>query len=262
MSLKLNGWLTPRPISHQSASWSLKRRGFDYGHTSLGLYQSGHASLDYRVRDASVVKTYLAGLLADLRKHVQNSGSIAQGERVPIEQDMEGSVRDDGSNKSSTSSSLSWASDAPSFHEARFRLESVTERIDKPMAAAARIRHPRNRPRLTTYELFKDIPESERAEYIELQVQTEIAIVAYIQRQELLGGLRDHQSDAAERKSIMDQYCLPTHWLMQRSGMANARRKQQFVYWKRHAELLSRTAAIDTAAHHTVPPADSSNPRS
>lgn len=39
---------------------------------SLGLYQSGHASLDYRVRDASVVKIYLIKLLADLRDQLSS----------------------------------------------------------------------------------------------------------------------------------------------------------------------------------------------
>lgn len=39
---------------------------------TLGLFQTGHASLDYRVRDASFVKASLADLLMELRDHLQN----------------------------------------------------------------------------------------------------------------------------------------------------------------------------------------------
>jgi hypothetical protein len=39
---------------------------------TLGLFQTGHASLDYRVRDASFVKASLTDLLTGLRDHLQN----------------------------------------------------------------------------------------------------------------------------------------------------------------------------------------------
>jgi len=39
---------------------------------TLGLFQAGHASLDYRVRDASFVKASLGNLLTELHDHLQN----------------------------------------------------------------------------------------------------------------------------------------------------------------------------------------------
>lgn len=39
---------------------------------SLGMNQVGHASLDYRVRDAPVVKASLADLLGELKEHLEN----------------------------------------------------------------------------------------------------------------------------------------------------------------------------------------------
>jgi len=39
---------------------------------SLGLLQTGHASLDYRVRDASVIRAALADLLSELKAHLEN----------------------------------------------------------------------------------------------------------------------------------------------------------------------------------------------
>ncbi|TFA98048.1 hypothetical protein CCMA1212_010226 [Trichoderma ghanense] len=43
---------------------------------SLGLYHLGHASLDYRVRDAEVVKTRLADILEELQSHVCSLESL------------------------------------------------------------------------------------------------------------------------------------------------------------------------------------------
>lgn len=39
---------------------------------TLGLFQAGHASLDYRVRDASFIKATLVNLLKELQDHLQN----------------------------------------------------------------------------------------------------------------------------------------------------------------------------------------------
>lgn len=39
---------------------------------TLGLFQTGHASLDYRVRDASFIKASLTDILTELKYHVQN----------------------------------------------------------------------------------------------------------------------------------------------------------------------------------------------
>ena len=40
--------------------------------SSLGLYAVGHASLDYRVRDAPVVRDSLTDLMIELKEHLEN----------------------------------------------------------------------------------------------------------------------------------------------------------------------------------------------
>lgn len=40
--------------------------------SSLGLYATGHASLDYRIRDAQVVRDSLADLMTELKEHLEN----------------------------------------------------------------------------------------------------------------------------------------------------------------------------------------------
>ena len=51
---------------------SIEHQRFILWARSLGLNQVGHASLDYRVRDASVVKVSLADLLTELGDHLEN----------------------------------------------------------------------------------------------------------------------------------------------------------------------------------------------
>ena len=43
---------------------------------SLGLHQRGHSSLDYRVRDAVVVRGHLADILTELKEHLENRESL------------------------------------------------------------------------------------------------------------------------------------------------------------------------------------------
>lgn len=44
---------------------------------------------------------------------------------------------------------------------------------------------------------------------------------------------------------ILEQYASPSNWLIRRTGIANARRKQQFMYYKEHAERISRGPAVN-----------------
>lgn len=48
-------------------------------------------------------------------------------------------------------------------------------------------------------------------------------------------------------EALIGAYARPDHWLVQRTGIANARRKQQFVYWKEHAALIGRPVLVEPA---------------
>lgn len=55
----------------------LEEERFGLWAQSLGLNQAGHASLDYRVRDAPVIVASLADLLSDLKHHLENRKSVS-----------------------------------------------------------------------------------------------------------------------------------------------------------------------------------------
>ncbi|KAH7324478.1 hypothetical protein B0I35DRAFT_458217 [Stachybotrys elegans] len=209
---------------------------------SLGLQQQGHASLDYRVRDSIIVRDRLAELLGELLEHLQNLLDISSGSRLPYEQDN--AISDDSSSAGSSRSSSDDAnsvSETGSFHEADFRLRSLSENLDSLYSLATKIRNPKNRPQRTIEQLYKNVPEHERAAYLKEQEKTETHIVAYVMRQYLLDGLKSNESGvSSEASDIALQYASPENWLLVRSGIANARRKQQFIYWKHHAIKLGQ----------------------
>lgn len=173
--------------------------------------------------------------------------SILLGHRLSLElQARQGTTADDSDDEDSLYSLNSTSS----FHEAEFRLSSVVARLDSLYKLAAKIRNPRNRPQRPTAHLYKYIPEEVCAQYKETQEQIEIALVAFVQQQNLRDSVTEAQVRelGISRTDLTNLYASPTKWLVRRIGIANARRKQQFIYWAKHAESL----ALDTTTEVSV----------
>lgn len=179
--------------------------------------------------------------------------------RLPLERDEKahqaGGTGNDNSFSDDESSLGSSPSSIRSFQEAEFRLSSVTTRLDSLYKLASRIRSPRNRQQRSTQDLYKHLPESQRAEYIQNQEQIEVSLVAYVQQQQLVEWINDKQLEGLGfgREELIAQYASASHWLIARVGMANARRKQQFIYWKKHAQLLGRDMTEEAPAVAELP---------
>lgn len=220
---------------------------------SLGLHNQGHSSLDYRVRDAVAVKSRLADILAELKEHLENLASVHRGERQPFETTATAADADDGASDrdsdarstATTSTTPPLSSDEGSLHEVDFRMESIAEALNALYSLATKIRNPRNRPQRAIDELYKHVPAHVRKEFILEREEAAIAVVCHVQRQQLLEGLQNGELMASgmSHEEILEQYASPSNWLIRRAGIANARRKQQFVYWKEHAERISRGPA-------------------
>jgi hypothetical protein len=148
---------------------------------------------------------------------------------------------------SDDTTSLSSQDSSGFFHEAKFCFTSIVERLDSMYKLAAKIRNPANRPQRPTKDLYKHISESERAEYKRNQEQIEIERIAFVQKQHLRESVTEAQLQvlALSQNDLLTQYASATHWLVLRIGMANARRRQQFVYWGTHAELLARDTTVE-----------------
>jgi hypothetical protein len=202
---------------------------------SLGLHRQGHASLDYRVRDVMVVRSRFADVLGSLRDHLNNLLSIIRGERRPLEEESgeEGSSDTDSHSTGSMSNS-SQSSD--SFHEIDFRQHSVMEAVDALYSLAAKIRNPRNRPQRTTRDLYKYIPSQLRDDYIQEREAAEIAIVRHVQHEIVVESCRYNAIFA--NRAFFERFGTTENFLVRRMGIANARRRQQFVYWREHAARI------------------------
>ncbi|KAH9889129.1 hypothetical protein F4778DRAFT_796844 [Xylariomycetidae sp. FL2044] len=215
----------------------------------LGLYRQGHASLDYRLRDAVSMKEALVEVLDDLHDHLQNLVAITNGERAPFEQgqyeDNDTDSSSSGSDSEGTTSSLSQAS----FNELEYRMRSLTDRINALYALATKIRNPRNRPQRDIQQLFKNVPEDIRGNHIQEREGAESAIIAYLHREELSQIMKAH--------GPVDHYANSASWLIRRIAVANVRRKQQFVYWKSHAERLRDAPAPPPQMRAPIAPARS-----
>jgi len=223
----------------------------------LGLRRQGHASLDYRVRDAGVMRTRLADLLGELGDHLDELRSLMAGERQPAELEYD---EDDARSSSSLSSrsnngksssnsaaeagskSSEQSSSSSSFHEVEFRQRSVTEAIDDLYSLATKMRNPRSRPYRGTRELFKRIPPEEREQYIRNREESAIMVISYIQKQSLRESLKQLEGGDSqlehEAGELEHDYASPSNFLVKRIGIANARREQQFIYWKEHAARI------------------------
>ncbi|KAK5660623.1 hypothetical protein OQA88_13187, partial [Cercophora sp. LCS_1] len=223
----------------------------------LGLRRQGHASLDYRVRDAGVMRSRLANLLTELGDHLDELRSLMAGERQPAEleysqDDVKSSPSlssrassDNGSSSSAAEAGVKSSEDASSsssFHEVEFRQRSVTEAINDLYSLATKMRNPRSRPYRGTQELFKRIRPDEREQYIREREELAAMVISYIQKQSLSQSLKRRDGGDApsehEAADLEHDYASPSNFLVKRIGIANTRRKQQFVYWKEHSARI------------------------
>ena len=200
-----------------------------------------------RTRDAIVVREHLADILSGLQDTLENLLSIARDERLPFEQNevQRSEASSPASDTESDPSDGSKSSNASSFHEVDFRLRSLTESLDALYSLATKIRNPRNRPQRTANQLYKNIPANTRPAYIQEREQIETRVVAYVQERDITEnlGAGDLKTLKTSMGDVVAQYASPAYWLVRRTGVANARRKQQFVYWKEHAIKISQATS-------------------
>ncbi|KAI0505309.1 hypothetical protein F5B22DRAFT_528132 [Xylaria bambusicola] len=237
---------TVRYLQYQKERFQLWAR-------SLGLFQQGHASLDYRVRDVLVMKQPMSSMLQGLLENLEELASILLGQRPPFEEQRhnKSTKREDneteeedgnegsdnsGSEPSSIGSSDTQPDSENSFGEAQYRLQLISEAIDSLYSLATKIRNPKNRPQRSLDQICKHVPPQHRAGYIQERENLETMVVAYVQRQQVLDLLEDSQQNTPQDE--LSQYCSEENWLIRRAGVANARRKLQFVYWREHTRRL------------------------
>lgn len=208
----------------------------------------------------------------DLTVHVAELLSVMSGKRPALEDGVGETITDCGSELSTQShNSSNSREDTVSsglFHEVEFRERSIADAIDSLYSLALKIRNPRNRPQRPAQQLYKHVPQDLREEYIHEREKAEAMTVSYLQRQSLTEacqpsspvssgpqslqntGIVDKMSLEWLADEMIEKYTSTTNFLVRRIGFGNARRKQQFMYWREHAARLA--GPIPTTQQQTV----------
>lgn len=149
-------------------------------------------------------------------------------------------VTADSSDLGSSSSDEAAGSD----QELPYRLSALKENIDALYSLAIKIRNPASRPMRSTKELYKHLPEHIRQNLISERESIEINVVKYILKQETLR-LTDEQGLHYNEDTVLE-FLAESNWLVSRIGCANARRKQQFAYWREHTDRMGAVERVST----------------
>lgn len=224
--------LTPaiKDLEVHNARLVIEEQRFRIWAASMGLLQKGHASLEYRVRDASLLKDGIFKILDEMASHLDNLLAIARCDRGPLNE--EGECFDEEEPGSDIDNTSDWSdAEFESLDEVGFRVNCLVECVDALYNLAIKIRNPRNRPQRTMQQLCERVPPNERLQFIEERQSFEVARLSHYHKERLMQdvGLIDCSTTAS----------LTSSYLLRRAGIANARRREQFIYWRAHAVKLA-----------------------
>ncbi|KAJ0425002.1 hypothetical protein BJY00DRAFT_275711 [Aspergillus carlsbadensis] len=209
--------------------------------SSLGLYHTGHSSLDYRFRDSPTLFQYTLGLLNDLLETIQIVAQLAQeGSEPGDEGEMAGS-NDDSDDEEDLSS-------YPSEDIIKEYFCNITITVDRLFALSFKVRNPAVRTGLSRTITYKQLDN---------------------EAQRVIDGFKwwdlEHTIDLFRSwRRVTEREDLENHFLVRRLALANTHRRQQFKYWQRrrakyesyHREVLTQLAPLEKEGPITAGPSE------
>lgn len=115
--------------------------------------------------------------------------------------------------------------------------EDVIEAITQFYNLASQIRNPRTRKYRTDIDLYKDVDDEIKSEYVRMRKKAELQGIEQILLQSLSGLMKSQNEERHETLKETDE-CL-----IQRLQKANHARRQQFEYWRRSKKRSIRAAS-------------------
>ncbi|CEL09352.1 hypothetical protein ASPCAL12489 [Aspergillus calidoustus] len=190
---------------------------FDLWASSLGLYHTGHSSLDYRFRDSPPLFQYALGLLNDLLETLSIVAELAEEASGFGEVDDNVSVSDVDSEEEDLSA-------YPSEDLIQEYLCNIAITIDRLYALSFKIRNPTVRTGVSPALSNKDLDDDTRI------------LIEGFKRWDL-----EHVIDLFRTwRHDMNKEDLENHFLVRRLALANTHRRQQFKYWERRRAKYER----------------------
>ncbi|KAL3486006.1 hypothetical protein BJX62DRAFT_242421 [Aspergillus germanicus] len=189
---------------------------FDLWASSLGLYHTGHSSLDYRFRDSPPLFQYALGLLNDLLETLSIVAQLAEEASGPAD------VNDiSGSDVDSEEEDLS---SYPSEDLIKEYLCNIAITLDRLYALSFKVRSPAVRTGLSRGLSGKDLDDDTRI------------LIEGFKRWDL-----EHIIDLFRTwRNDVKREDLKNHFLVRRLALANTHRRQQFKYWERRRAKYER----------------------
>ncbi|KAK6336230.1 hypothetical protein TWF696_001793 [Orbilia brochopaga] len=235
---------------------------------NLGLFVSGHGSLDYRVREADNVKSTIHGFMTSLNESLHDVLEFCGGNAETSEHNTSGDSAIDLVPEIEDSFDGGWDDESNGNAELDVEslLEGIRDPIDRLYKLSSWIRHPSYR-----------VPSAKMLAYQQIDPQTGKDLLEVVEDYDLdyirsifLDYRRlKEQSENPERcpKRVKDEVAFDIstnerelrearlldgyEYLIRRLARANVRRRQQFAYWKRHREKLvlhADAAELDASA--------------
>ncbi|KAL3460890.1 hypothetical protein BJX64DRAFT_289828 [Aspergillus heterothallicus] len=183
---------------------------FEIWASSLGLYHTGHSSLDYRFRDSPPLFHYAQRLLHDLEETIKIRKSWHLGQLESEERDI--MTLSDASSEEEDLSSY------PLEDVTMEYLSNITIAVDRLYALSFKIRNPGLRSGLTRATAYKQVDPETGIDLINCLADWDLRYMVDI--------FRTWWPDT----DLMD---IEDHFLVRRLARANTHRRQQFKYWQR-----------------------------
>ncbi|KAL8931143.1 MAG: hypothetical protein Q9208_000247 [Pyrenodesmia sp. 3 TL-2023] len=213
------------------------RQRFDLWAVNLGLYTSGHSSLEYRLGDAPLIYIYALQALTDLQRYLdiisQDLQQKSKDKVTPAGLSGQTKVADTLDEPSGGDLDDSDEEEFESYQDSSLTetaLENVNGIIDSLYRLSFKIRNPATRLGFSKAQKYREIDNETGVDLIQ--------IFADFDRQHIEEVFRELRK-GQEPKDAKE------HYLVERLAKANTRRRQQFKQWRTHRikiEAISNTA--------------------
>ncbi|PKY00856.1 hypothetical protein P168DRAFT_285012 [Aspergillus campestris IBT 28561] len=231
-------------VSVTKAMFVNELQRFELWSINLGLYQSGHSSLDYRFRDSPTLFYYALGLLQDLESALNQLALILYNHNQPQEDARKTGLPEHTEDWSHGEDCEDSSGDEDSEDFSSYQTEpmdrvvfaNTVTTIDRLYQLSFRIRNPRMRMGL-----------SKALQYTEYDSDTGINLMDEYAKLDI-----NHIEELF--RSYGRIHTAGTHnYLIQRLARANTRRRQQFRYWKKRKtkyERFSKPEIVEKTSQH------------
>ncbi|KAL3477340.1 hypothetical protein BJX99DRAFT_257591 [Aspergillus californicus] len=211
--------------------------------SSLGLYHTGHSSLDYRFRDSPPLFEYAFTLLGDMLGALSTLMALANGDTTGPSGGTVTTVVTDGSTISDDSSEEDFSSYKVEPLENEY-IAIVFITMDRLYALSFKIRNPAMRTGLSRALTYTQVDQESGVDLIASFRQWDLQYVVEL--------LRPYFQDLEPN----------SYFLVPRLAKANTYRRQQFKYWEnRKAKFNYHHTAAALQHHASAQPSVSAEPR-